>query len=75
MFDSIIFTNRFRELVYHSDISLEKLAEEIDISKGFLYNLIKADNTPSAKVIYKICDYYGVSADWLLGLSDERERK
>ena len=29
---------------------------------------------PQTEVIIKICKVYGVSADWLLGLSDERKR-
>lgn len=29
---------------------------------------------PSAQMIIKICKTYDVSADWLLGLSDERKR-
>ncbi len=30
---------------------------------------------PQTEMIIKICKTYDVSADWLLGLSDERKRK
>jgi len=30
---------------------------------------------PQTTMIIKICKTYGVSADWLLGLSDRRERE
>lgn len=30
---------------------------------------------PQATMIIKICKTYGISADWLLGLSERRERE
>ena len=66
-----IFTERFREL--QGDRSNTEFADFLGISRqtvGFYYN---GDRVPDAITLTKISQKCGVSADWLLGLSEYKD--
>lgn len=42
------------------------------ISSSRLFYVEKGRNLPSSELIIIICKYFNVSADWLLGLKEER---
>lgn len=46
------------------------VAEKLGITAQSYYRYEKNDNTPSAEIIKKIAYAFGVSADYLLGLTD-----
>lgn len=53
-------------------ISQRKLAFELKVSNNAI-SLLENDNTlPNANLLIKICKYFNISADWLLGLKEER---
>lgn len=53
-------------------ISQRKLAYELEVSNNAI-SLIENDNTlPNTQLLIKICKYFNISADWLLGLKEER---
>ena len=63
-----IFTERFREL--QGERSNTEFADFLGISRqtvGFYFN---GDRVPDALTLVKISQRCGVSADWLLGLSN-----
>ena len=72
-FNMSIFAKRFSDLIYHCDLPLERLSEEMDVSRRFIYDMMGLKHTPSTRVIFNICRYFNVSADWLLGLKEERK--
>jgi transcriptional regulator with XRE-family HTH domain len=49
-------------------------AKKINSNQGAISNLIKGDYYPTSATIIEICKAYNVSADWLLGLSDNKYR-
>ena len=44
------------------------------VSRTAIYNYLNEMSLPSAKALKKICVVYKVSADWLMGLSDDRPK-
>ena len=44
----------------------------LGIGNSALYYIEKGRNLPSAELIIKLCNFFNVSSDWLLGLKEER---
>ena len=65
---------RIRELFYSRDESMLSIARKAGMSKNAIYTWINDESCPGAASIAQICKYFNVSADWLLGLSDRKER-
>ena len=70
--DTKIFSARLKAL--QGNISGLKMASYLDIPQPLLSRYLRGITVPGADTIRKICIVYGCSADWLLGLSDERFR-
>lgn len=67
------FQARIKELFEEDyDFNTPKMAKEADISTASLNFYLHGKRCPDAQALYKMCTAYGVSADWLLGLSDFR---
>jgi transcriptional regulator with XRE-family HTH domain len=64
------FASRLKEL--RGDIKQEDFGATIGVSRGAISYYEKETRTADIEILGKICTYYGVSADWLLGLSDVR---
>ena len=65
-----VIGNRMKEL--RGSISQHQTAAGVGIKAANWNVYEKGQSLPGARVIIKICQYYGVSADWLLGLADVR---
>ncbi len=65
-----IFTERFREL--QGEKSNTEFAEFLGLSRQTVGFYCNGDRVPDALTLIKISQKCGVSADWLLGLSDVR---
>jgi len=48
-----------------------QLAEKLGVGKGSISRYEQSAMYPSVDVLIKLCNYFDVSADYLLGLSDE----
>ena len=68
MFNSEIMGKRIKKL--RGIISQEQCAKGLGISRGALSFYENGDRKPDAELIYKMSKYFGVSSDYLLGLSD-----
>lgn len=62
---------RIKELAKKQGKSLNKVEEELGYGKNVLYRL-KTSN-PSTERLQEIADYFGVSADYLLGREENSE--
>jgi len=51
--------------------SQRKVADELGISQALLSHYENGLREPRLEFVAKICDYYGVSADYILGRVDE----
>lgn len=65
------FTERFCEVLRYSGIRQTVLAEAVQVSKQCISDYKAGKSFPSVETFYLICRTLDVSADYLLGLSDE----
>ncbi len=65
------FSDRFRLLKDESGATLKELSEKLDITVPNLSYYMKG-REPSYDILIKIADYFGVTTDWLIGHTDER---
>ena len=71
MFDQEKFSNRLRKLRRDANISQSVLADFIGVSTNQISQMEKGSKTTSLSRLCLLCDYFNVSADYLLGRTDE----
>jgi len=62
---------RIKQMRQIRGYSQQELASKIGIAMNSLYHYEKNRKTPSAEVVAKLAEALGVSADYLLGLTDD----
>ena len=67
----MIFHERIKELRETKGISQMELAKNLNISQSAVAKWEKEKTEPTASAIIFISRYFGVSADYLLGLENE----
>lgn len=65
------FANRLLELRLERKISQAKLAKDLGVSFAIVCYWETDKSEPTAINIVKVADYFGVSADFLLGRTDD----
>lgn len=65
-----IFATRLRELRTNQNLSMKQLAAKINATDGAISNWENGINEPKISYLYKLAKYFGVSADYLIGLTD-----
>ena len=66
----MIIGQRIRELRIDAGISQQKLAEEIGVNRSAVSFWESGTNESKATYIAKLAKFFGVSADYLLGLEE-----
>ncbi len=66
---------KLRALRLERGITQRELAEALNVVTASISSYETGGNYPSADVLIKLCKYFNVSSDYLLGLSDSREFK
>ena len=69
-FDLVKMGERIRELRNERELGQNRLAEILDVSNASISYWENAKQEPSASAIFKMADFFGVTADYLLGLQD-----
>jgi transcriptional regulator with XRE-family HTH domain len=69
------FIERCNKLKGEKGFSLEAIENEIGISKGSMSKYMNGIHLPNSEVVRLLSKYWGVSADYLLGSSDERNNE
>ena len=69
------FKDRMKQLQEESGMSHWQMERAIGLSKSSISAWIRGDIMPNSKSLILLCDYFDVSADWLLGRSDFRKVK
>lgn len=64
------FSKRLRELRISRDLSQQKLADHIGMSKSSVNMYERGEREPSLEMLETIADYFNVDLDYLLGKSD-----
>lgn len=62
---------RIKELADEQGKSLNRVEEELGLSKNVLYRMKSSDN-PTKERLEILADYFGVTVDYLLGRTKER---
>lgn len=75
MFNKIIFAERLRTLRTASKLSQTQLGEIAGISQFAVSKIEKAQRAASIEVLCALADYFDVSLDYLVGRSDNPERR
>jgi transcriptional regulator with XRE-family HTH domain len=76
MYDKNIFSIRLKQLRELKGVSTQKLADAIGLkSKGSITQFEKTMTSPSADTLVALADYFDVSLDYLVGRSDNPDRK
>ena len=70
-FDMRITAERIKTLRNEKGIGQNFLAAELEVSNASISYWENAKQEPSAQAIYKMAKYFGVPADYLLGISDD----
>ena len=67
-----IFAARFTELMRERELTQQDTSYELRVSPAVINRWVKGKHSISAANLVLICRYFNVSADWLLGLSEQR---
>lgn len=66
-----VFSTRLTQLRLRTYVRKTQTAANIGISYRALRSYERGENIPNIEALVKICRYYKVSADWLLGLEGD----
>jgi len=66
-----LFPTRLRELRKKKNISQATLAKELSLTKSTIGLYETGDNVPDIKTLAAMAQYFGVSADYMLGLAKD----
>lgn len=65
-----IFAERLRELRIENKLSMKELAKKLDTTDATISNWENEINEPKISYLKSIALFFGVSADYLLGIED-----
>ena len=65
------FSQTMSELRRAKGLSQRRVAAELNISQALLSHYENGAREPGLPFLIRACHYYGVSADYMLGLTDE----
>ena len=72
IFPSVGAGNILRDLIESRGLYSKDIAAEINVSTPTLSRYLQGVREPELKYVVRLARYFGVSVDWLLGLSNDR---
>ena len=69
------FPNRLRAIRKETKISQKAIAEQLNIALRQYQRYEYGDSSPTLDVLIALADYFNVSLDYLVGRSDDHERR
>ena len=69
------FATRLRELRKSNNVSQQKLSKYLNFGYTAIANYESGRNQPSLDTVKKIAQYFGVTVDYLIGVSDYPRRE
>lgn len=67
-----VFSRRLRSLIEEKNISKQKLADEIGVSRQAISQYCDGSTVPNADKLLKIAEYFNVSLDFLVGKTEAK---
>lgn len=71
--ESTVIGDRLDKLIKDSGVTISALSKKTNISRKQINNHRHSLSVPYIKFIKKYCNFFNVSADYLLGLIDEKK--
>ena len=71
MFDKILFGQRLREIREDRGKSRKEIADLLEVSKTQISDIENGKSGTNLDRFYFLCEYYQVSADYVLGITDD----
>ena len=71
MFERVVFSRRLKALIQQNDMTYARLAQILDVSTAQVSDMANGKAGTSMERLYLLCRTFQVSADYLLGLTDE----
>ena len=68
------FASRLEQLMIDLDLPNREFVKPLYLDERVISYWLHGDREPKISALTDICNAYNVSADWLLGLSDRKER-
>ena len=65
-----MFQERLKELRKEKHLTQKQLAQVLQTTDDSIFSWEKGRSQPSIEMLQKICAYFSVSADYLLGIND-----
>ena len=69
-FDRRVFGERLKQLRKDAGIGQNQLAEQLQLSNASISYWETGKQSPTAEAVFRLAVFFGVSADYLLGLAD-----
>jgi len=66
-----MFTKIFNELLSEKNLSYTALAKELNIPQTTISNWLNRGSKPNIEDLIKICDYFNISLDYIIGRESE----
>ncbi|MCX4362622.1 MAG: helix-turn-helix transcriptional regulator [Clostridia bacterium] len=66
-----MFAENFKKYLEENKISVSSLAKEIGIPQSTMSNWLNRGSKPRIEDVVKICDYFCISVDYLIGRESE----
>ena len=67
------FAENLTTLIASRGITAKELADELKLPDATIYRYLHQARVPKIDNVILLAQYFGVSVDWLLGLSDSQE--
>ena len=64
--EQLLYSQRLKEIRNYLDISIAKMAKQLDMSESTLKSYIRNDRTASIDFLAKLHEIYKVNANWFL---------
>ena len=64
------FCNRLKELRKENNLSVLALSKILSVNHSTILRWESGEISPSIEHLYNICQHFGISADYMLGLED-----
>jgi len=70
----MLYIERIKQFRQENNLTQVQVADTLGISQQQYFKYEKGINELPIRYLCEICKVYGISADWLLGLSDKEQR-
>jgi len=70
-----VFRERLKKLIKENNITYQKLADEVQTTKVTISRYINGHRTPDIRFLYEVAQYFNVSTDYLLGITEVKNHK